>query len=65
MYFSILYFLVSYCKDASKWSQAVVSGMNKFINGMLGVIFGKKEVYRIAAIKIPVRIAMNFLMLNT
>jgi hypothetical protein len=39
--------------------------MNKFINGMLGVIFGKKEVYRIAAIKIPVRIAMNFLMLNT
>ena len=65
MYFSILYFLVYYCKDASKWSQAVVSGMNKFINGMLGVIFGKKEVYRIAAIKIPVRIAMNFLMLNT
>jgi len=39
--------------------------MKSVVNGMLGVIFGKKEVYRIAAIKIPVRIAMNFLMLNT
>ena len=32
---------------------------------LLGVIFGKISFYRIAAIKIPVRIAMNFLMLKT
>ena len=43
----------------------VVNGHNEFIDGMLGVIFGKILFYRIAAIKIPVRIAMNFLMLKT
>ena len=61
MYFCISISLFITEKDASKRSQAQF----KLSKWLLGVIFGKISFYKIAAIKIPVRIAMNFLMLKT